>query len=633
MYFELLYPFLCVFCIFLVGSCLEAFIKKPEGFFYRLFFILTAGTTTFTFSYALIASGGKTILLLLIPLLAYAIYRLRPIKFCVPSLNKVQYPGTVLTVFLPILFYHLLFYYDYKFDTYKFLFIDSYYFSDFANGLKLWGSESKFSEINAYFPENRGVLVPYHYPELWLTAGFSSLTGVSTLFSYCLITIPLLTLTFSLGIMALFENVISNKAVIITCAILCIMLSGIFLPMYEKSFLQDYAHWSESSILGRALPKYGYVFIFLLHTIILFIKNKKIESFITLLFLPILSLTFLPATFGAALVVAGALFTDKKKQTIKDLLLLGILAAILGIGYLIFYSSFGSNYTNDFAMKTSFIGKCLHRSVQVYDVKIFLGNFMLRSGVVFLFFIPYLFFFILSARKLPMLSLFSFSFMFFGIFASCLLYPVMDSSQFGSATLIILNILIITGVVQYIAQSKNHSLSLRITIFSFFIVACLWSLFYSIKQKNTYDESFSHDKDFMEQVSNSLSGNYARILLFLSEKDYTPYGFPNCFVANDLYKLEQFTNTALIFSLGNPENYFSLHPKPLPEDVFYYENACALRVWRKKHPTKTTEDFIKAFQIKYLYVHKECEADDLLSSLKKKSITSKETGHIFYILE
>ncbi len=619
----------------LIGRLVFNFYYLIEKQAYRTFAHLAIGVLLTTLVFSLIRSGGKTILVLQIPVLIFILGYTRKASLRFKFEMKEFVSDWLLGVisFLPIFVFSAWFYFDWTNGSFKSLFIDAYYYADFTNSLKLFGSESKFYEMNYFFSENRNMLVPYHYPELWLTAFVSFFSGISHVSSYSLVVTPLLISISFIGIMSLFEGIIGVNAIkAYLIGFFCLFFSGLYLKYYENGIFLDYYHWSESSLLCRATPKVAFVYIFLFLAFKLLWEEKFLYAMLVLCLIPSFSITFIPGIGGVFVVVLLWAWWNHGKWLWLDGLKLGSLFAFVMLGLAVFYSVFESGYTSGYAMKSSFVGKVLKQDFSFLDIKIFLGNCIYRLGAITLFNLPYLLLISLVVRKIFLLLLSVMVGLVAGVVASSLFYPVMDSSQFGSSQMILVSILAMFSLSVILSQIKTFSKALLGIAFCVVLGSVSYSTITFIDKKNEYRNDFSNDLEFMQSIRSTLKNDPEVIMVYLGDRDYQKIFFPNWNVVNSIMNLVQYTNQSLLFTLGNPERFFEVKANPTEEEFYYYNQINPLYVWKLKNPNMNTADFVRVHKIRSVYCKAGVERPVFVNEGNWTEIRSKATGDVFYSL-
>lgn len=137
---------------------------------------------------------------------------------------------------------------------------------------------------------------PYHYPEIWLQAGFQQLWNGHELWTWQLITLPLLHIAMVFGFLAFTEHYGKTvKLQYILLSLFFLVFCGCFGFVHTLSHL---SFWYDASPL--ALPKYT-VIIIVLQLIVM--ASPKTRSFYVSL-LPIFSILTTPAVMAGMLVYA-----------------------------------------------------------------------------------------------------------------------------------------------------------------------------------------------------------------------------------------------------------------------------------------------------------------------------------------
>lgn len=616
-----------------IGRTILGFFIQIDNRYYRTFIHLATGTLVATVLFAIVQSGGKTILMVQLPVFLVAFWlnrkHVKPFSFDFREFLK-DWKITVVAL-LPIFIYESYFYFDWSNGTYKSLFIDSYYYSSFSNSLKLWGSESKNIEMNYFYPDCRLELVPYHYPELWLTALVSIIFGIGLVSSYAIIVVSILISISLIGIISIFSGIAKMNLVnSYLISIFCLFISGLFLKYYETSFLKDYHHWSESSLLSNISAKSAFVYIFMLWIIILLYEENYIHALLVSTIIPTLSLIFIPSIGG---IFCSAWLWSFRKIGFsfkgKGLLLLSLMIFVL-ISFATFYSIFKSNYTSDFAIKGSFIGKILRNEFSLVDLKIFVGNGIYWAVVIIILNLPLTIPIIVGFRGFKPVIIIVFSGVLVGIIASCLFFPVMDGSQFASSQVILVPIITILGLAEIIRNFILIKRPILITTILLLIGSVSYSTNNFIRQKIGNKNNLSQDSLFLNKIKEILNSNQEVILVYLGDNDFKNLFFPQWGIKNSIMNLPSYTDRNLIFTLGNPERYFELNPAPKPEELYYYEFLTPIRFWKRNKTTFKSKDFVKYFNIRLVYCKSGSIPPPFIKDWGWKEIESQKTGDRFY---
>ena len=226
------------YLLYLTGRFVINCFGVNQKTFFSLFLSLIVGLTTVSLLYALIRSEGRTILSVIsIPAIFLIIqhkHKLQKPRFDFRLL--LRHSSWLFFAFLVIFIYQCLFFIDIKTFTFNSLYADSYWYSSFGDSQHVWGIENYFTQVNRFFPSSFKGLVPYHYPEFWMTSLVTMLVGFSTLNVYFLIVCPVLIATGLIGIIAIFETKLTHLRSFIL-ALGLMFLSGIALPVYNNFHL------------------------------------------------------------------------------------------------------------------------------------------------------------------------------------------------------------------------------------------------------------------------------------------------------------------------------------------------------------------------------------------------------------
>lgn len=206
---------------------------------------------------------------------------------------------------------------------------DIVYYSKISAYLRDKGIET--STVN-YF-EDKGP-VPYHYFELWLNALVSSVTGILSLKSFKLITIPFLQTLLFCGVVDLV------KKRIYTLYAYLIGIFIIFLSGTSPFFLKEISFFQNASTfhLSFMTPKLLAVAAFSLPALILWDNKERVKSLCFFLILPLISIATAPAILiTASGILAWEIIIRKKFIDYRApvVLVVGV-ALFLAIFYIFF---------------------------------------------------------------------------------------------------------------------------------------------------------------------------------------------------------------------------------------------------------------------------------------------------------
>jgi hypothetical protein len=330
MIFELIYAGLVLFFTFLVlftiGQLVLSFLGAEKMGDH--FFSLVIGMVFVVFCYSIVKSGFVTINLgFLIPLFFYVFFfkgkkqsMLLQIR---PNCSKIGV--FVLRSLFPVSLFFLINLPEiYSNGYYIALDGDLVYYSKISAFLKYVGIESHNPEVF-----HKVSLTPYHYFELWLNALLSEFSGITSLISLKLITIPLLQSIVFFGYIEFLKPYNIGKLQYWLFALLATLFSG-FQPWFYK-FIPLLSE-SDTFLIGFFTPKVLCIIIFIQAILILYTKNKKDHAVLVLSCLPMVSIATAPGILigSCCFLVIGMLVNHKKVNKLWLVLFVGIAAFVVG---------------------------------------------------------------------------------------------------------------------------------------------------------------------------------------------------------------------------------------------------------------------------------------------------------------
>jgi len=133
------------------------------------------------------------------------------------------------------------------------------------------------------------------------------------------------------------------------------------------------------------------------------------------------------------------------------------------------------------------------------------------------------------------------------------------------------------------------------------------------------------------KIAGTLNGKTSNILVFLNENDFAAIPLPWWQLRNDLLPVTQYTDNNVLFSIGNPNLYFQTKKIISYTDSLYYKYLFPVN--KTVVEELGCENFIKANNVKYIYVK---EGIDLMEQLKSQVdtvIISDKINGSFYVLK
>lgn len=637
---------LSIFITYIVGKSILAFLPKSKGLFFQLFVSLAIGTLVLVLLFSLVASGGKTIHVILLPILGLIFYKYRK-SFSKPTITikeiKTELLWAVL-LFTPVFLYQSYFFFDFVNGTVKSLLWDNYAYASYIDSLRLWGVETRYVDMNYFSPEFRKGLVPYHYSELWLSAFWASLFQLSSIKAYYFITNSLLITAFASGVCSLFEQKIEKKFVIVPLSFLLLFIAGLTFPFYGHSDLLPSLWFKNMSMLGILGSKMAFIYLYLLMTIILLKRGELFLGNTLLLTIPLFSIGLMPGIWGGMLLVQ---IFDIIKQRFKinrnHVYVFGFVVFAIVL-YALFYHVFKSSNIDDYTSKYIFshgIFKSLHGGITIANIKIVIANFICYSiptiGLnmlkMLVFFFPFLIIIYRSIQRNTRLWLFTFVAIICGATITTLCAGILDTGQFTTNLSVIMAVLIIIGIAELINDTYTKPSKINFVLIIIAGILLFYNLIGTIQSRNAMKTWHDDDHEFLKKIAETLKSEKTVVcLVLLSEEEYARQPYLWWYDRNDADVVMQYCNAHFIFTLGNPELYFK--NKEIPEsENFAYNYLTPINDWRNKNKGQDLEAFVKHFNIRYFYVKKSVELPTYITKNAKNIVESTTTGTKFIVMQ
>ena len=241
----------------------------------------------------------------------------------------------------------------------------------------------------------------------------------------------------------------------------------------------------------------------------------------------------------------------------RSLRLLFTISLTLYIGLFIFcfYVFLKPTYSNEIADNSILLKRIINGSLSVLDVKIFIGNViyrLVRPMIFYLPYLPYLPFLIIFMKKMKDLSILYFFILFSGIITSALLFNQLDVIQFATNLYLLFNIIIIIALS---VSFEFTSTKVKFALITLYVIM----IFVGLKNNTIKGKSINSkaiDKSTFTKISSHFKGEVSNVLVFLDEENFKNIRLSWWQLKNDLLPVTQFTNSDVIFSLGNPSLYF-----------------------------------------------------------------------------
>jgi hypothetical protein len=599
------------YVIFILGKIINSlfsfnFIKKfsiASNLFSGVLFIIIATS--------LLITSFKSIIILTVPIILFAIYHLKTIGYNLKiSFNftfnfkwDLIYPILLSSI---IYIYQSYFYFDYFNNSVKELFIDNYIYGGLSKSLLDFHIENFDLDSNFFLHKNQYNCIPYRYGEMWLNSFFILLNNKSSVFNYYCVTISVLTTAvFSFYFQYLETTKLYLKLII---SFLLLFVSVIFIPG-----LNEFKFISETCLMGVFQQKLALVFLFFLFGIYFF-NRDRIISIIFFLFCPIFYVSYIPGIFGGIGVYLISItlykFIKTSKVDYKNIYVL-LLIFLLCILYVLFYKLFGSEiltklsspfdqipivkrlylmkFNSELSITTNIIDLLLLRVPDILKYLYFsLQNLIIGS----LFLLPYLYF----VKSKINLKIFIFLFLiFFSGLASVVLNDgTMDNFQFYTNLLILFTIVISINLID--KMNSNGKIN-----YFFFSIIILFVVIPVVRFKNQIGEFNKLDLVFLNNVKKELKKDNNCVLIFKSEGIKTRDFYDWTVIGNELLALRQLSNKNYYFSIANP-NIFLKDNRLAKSDKLHFFHWTPIQNYLKGKDNKSKIlGFIKKHKISSIF--------------------------------
>jgi len=262
------------------------------------------------------------------------------------------------------------------------------------------GFENTFGSLNDTYFENDTIRTPYHYFELWLAAFAGGIfSQESYVYVLQLVVIPLLITLTIIGLLAIWEryNHINKYSFVIIGFLLMFigpvqtMLTKGFVTNFEELTSKGFVVFENSSHLNHFLLFKNFPFYILsIFFILKYLSRQYINALLILMFGLVLNVGLIPGIL-MVLFIVPLLLVFKKQITLKEGLMLGTTAIVLILGIYFFYFQF-SPARLDGLFNEAAKGKSMtYQFFQIYNTKGEIIRFFFRT------FFPWVFLLLLYA--------------------------------------------------------------------------------------------------------------------------------------------------------------------------------------------------------------------------------------------
>jgi len=305
--------------LYTIGKLFLLVLKKKfsiNGFYANVFAALTIGAIIFVTIYSCIISSFRTVnlgfFLVFIFLLKELWVKKEPaVEEIIPETVATKKPGSILLelfILSLILFSaEAIFLLNSSGFHYTIPPVDDIYYSNVSESLKQTGQENVYTTGNMLMEKYHG-LVAYHYFELWLNAGISSMFGLINLCSLLMITYPVFYIIGLFGIFSLWEHY--NKVTLFQkiLSVFLLLAGGVYI-----SFLSSIPFYERTRIFSKfpmelLSKKISDLYVFGLASVLFFIKKKDMLAVLCLICMCVVSVTIMPAVLGGLVLFLALIF-------------------------------------------------------------------------------------------------------------------------------------------------------------------------------------------------------------------------------------------------------------------------------------------------------------------------------------
>lgn len=313
-------------------------LKNQYFSFTYIFISCLIGLTIISFFTAIISTRFRTILILVVPLISAFLYLTFKSKKQIRLNWEYSKPEIGLLLFLLMLFCFLLKFsnhYDLTLSCNKTPHSDYILYSIISNSLINTGNENTYLTANFISQIGTGVS-PYHYTILWINGFFATVFNITYLNCLVYLVYPLLFFCFLLSLLSLWEIFYKTKITSLIFVLLLLCVSGIHFNLFFKIPFMSLTGVFCRNMVTEFGNKYGYVYLLIIFSILIWQYYGIQESVLVWLFITI---NFAAAVPGIFLAIPVFLWIYKNK--ISDLYLIYSIWLTTVIGYFGFYFILG----------------------------------------------------------------------------------------------------------------------------------------------------------------------------------------------------------------------------------------------------------------------------------------------------
>lgn len=604
--------------------------EKP---FSTLFLCNVSGLVALPILYAIVATDGKTIHTIALPILlliGIKLYNHKNYSWKF-RFNHTQVIALITTALLVYFYKSLPFMHLSDIEHYPTN--DYFFYASVSQSLALGCDENIYLAGNFLLPEIYHGNSPYHYTEIWLNVCYAKIFRTSHLSTLQFITLPILTFSVVLGTLALIEYyaTIHIKHFFLSFAVL--MVAGISLSFYKDITFLHYSDIFSLNLVTNFGDKLAYVYLLTISSLVLWRNSLKQESLFVLMLLPIMSIACLPGTIG------GIIFLLFNTKETKEKINLLVSVCFLILSFLFFYHILGSGHGQvDDVNLMEFWGQLVQSPFKNIRTQFnILGGGILQLVVVYL---PWLFI-VLRLWKYDQkreLIIFWSGSILACLFTWAIFFQLIDAIQFLTACGVVMtNCLIIYLVIEVTFCIRIKSFKQRIInsigiILPFALSALNPNLLYHFDKPDTYSPKYKNEINKVIQ-----SDAHEHVLIAHYNTSF-----------HDVFSM--LTNSAsachFVYNSNKYISFISLNDFDLPLDLYKKDQVSLKRIesiqtggllynyWKKKDGITKNDaqvNLLLEYNVNYLTVIDNSKLPSKIDSIFKLLCRDSLSGEQFYI--
>ncbi|MBL0049921.1 MAG: hypothetical protein IPP32_17700 [Bacteroidetes bacterium] len=501
-------------CLGILGnSLLNRFKQNEYTPASQLFLSCLIGTVVFTTVIACYYTNFKSILLLFTPLFFYLILSRSEKSNTVLPVEKTSLrsfilaKGIALFCVLALLFgWYVRLVLDENFQLSVPANPENSLYAQFAKVIANTGVENTFG-IGFLSNSSPPTLSPYHYFDLWFTAGISHLLDITELQAIHFYTLPLFNFIAVLGVLALGEIFFKLRYYHVFFALLLMGLCACYFFPGAEGFGRFQFDFTENT-LSLYGEKLSVAFVFLLASLVLYLKKNRVNAILLLTLTAFLYPSFLlPFSLG----IPAFCFLLLWKQTISLRTLLMLL--LIHLSFLALYYLF---YSFNGASGISLANASDYKGFNLGSFKLLFAELVYRSWAkpfrTILIYLPYVLVVLISLRKKQLQHQLSELLLLAGcLYLGSLLswasfYKLPEAWQMYTNSLIFIHLVFIIFMLRDVFSLEPSLKSYLVK--SAFCMLLITSLFFANKGLMLAKKQYSYSSEFLKAIDSlHLSSN------------------------------------------------------------------------------------------------------------------------------